>query len=84
MLIEKNKSNENELWRRFHHRHPLEKDEDKGHFYQLRQCLNLVFIILTIVGIVTWFTFSRDFGIYILIICVVIKFAESSLRIVKI
>lgn len=85
MRIEKRASSQDELWRRFHHRHDEEeKGDDRDRFFQLRQCLNLVFIVLTIVGVAMWFAYSHDMASYVIIVGIVFKFAEASLRLVKI
>ncbi|UKK47046.1 hypothetical protein L6475_07275 [Prevotella sp. E9-3] len=86
MYIEKDDASNNELWRRFHHRdNGIDNDDDRqsDRFYKLRQILNLVFLIMSVVGIVMWFYGSRDMGIYVLIIGTIFKFAELSLRIIK-
>jgi hypothetical protein len=82
MYINKNDSSKDELWRRFHH-HEEEESEERDRFFTLRQGLNLIFIIMSIVGVAMWFYGLRDVGIYILIIGSAFKFAELSLRIVK-
>jgi hypothetical protein len=85
MQTENNPSSQDELWRRFHHRHDEEKEpRERDRFFKLRQCLNFIFIIATVFGVATWFTQSREMGTYILILGIVFKFAEASLRIVKI
>ncbi len=72
-----------ELWQRFHH-----QDEDpfdgKGKFYNLRQFLNIVFILLVAVGIIVWFSYSQDMAVYILIGAIGFKFIELTFRILKI
>lgn len=86
MYIEKDDASNNELWRRFHHHdNGIDDDNDRqpDHFYKLRQLLNLVFLIMSIVGVTMWFYGSREMGIYVLIVGTIFKFAELSLRIVK-
>ena len=70
-----------ELRRRFH-RHEQEQDQ-RGKFYQTRQMLNVLFILLAISGIALWLSYSREMAAYILIAAVGFKFIELSLRIMK-
>jgi hypothetical protein len=65
------------------HRRPLEKMSyaDKGRFFKIRNILNLVFIILVIVGMIVYLYSSHNIGGAILIASIIIKFAESVLRI---
>ena len=63
--------------------HNLEPFEDTGHTRQLRQWLNVLFILGAIVGM-AWFTWGdRDTAIYIMIGAGVLKFVELTLRIAK-
>ena len=64
------------------HRKPLEKMSyaNKGRFFKIRNILNLLFIILAIVGMIVYFQFSGFIGGAILICSIIIKFAESVLR----
>lgn len=72
-----------ELWRKFHHR---EEDpfEGKGKFFALRQFLNITFILLSIIGMVVWFSYSENLATFILIGAVGFKFIELTFRILKI
>ncbi len=66
-------------------RRPLEKMSyaEKGRFFRVRNVLNIVFILLTIVGMVVFFYSSRYTGGVILIVCVAIKLVECVLRIIR-
>jgi hypothetical protein len=61
----------------------LQPFEDKGKLRQLRQWLNLLFIIGAIVGMIWYTKGDRDTAIYIMIGAGVFKFIELSLRIAK-
>lgn len=58
--------------------------ENRGKTFVLRQWLNLLFIVLAIVGMILWYSYSHDVGAYMLIAASVFKFVELSLRIMKI
>ncbi len=64
------------------HRKPLERMSyaNKGRFFKLRNILNLVFIILAVVGMIIYFQSNSFIGGAILVVSVIIKFAESVLR----
>lgn len=59
-------------------------EEERGRYYGLRQVLNTLFILTAIVGMVCYFKASRETGTYILIASCVFKFAEVTLRLMKI
>lgn len=73
-----------ELWQKFHHRQQDSFNEERGRFYILRQLLNGAFILLAVIGLVVWFSYSRDMAVYILIGAVGFKFIELTFRILKI
>ncbi len=56
---------------------------EKGRFFKIRQVLNTIFILLTIVGIALFFFGQRTVGGGVLIACVFIKLMECVLRIIK-
>jgi len=64
-----------------HHLKPL--DEDLGRLHWLRQWLNLIFIIGAIVGMIWYWKGDHTTAVYILIVAVVFKFIELTLRIAK-
>jgi hypothetical protein len=66
-----------------HHRRRMAPLEDRGGMHQLRQVLNLVFILGAILGMVLYFKAGRDTGTYVLIGACVFKFVEVTLRIMK-
>ncbi len=68
-----------------HSRHSLEKMSYsvKGRFFRLRNILNWIFVLLTIVGLITFFYGNQMIGGIILIGCVVIKLVECVLRIIQ-
>ncbi len=57
--------------------------EERGRFFVLRQVLNTLFILTALVGMLLYFKWSRDIGTYLLIASCVLKFAETTLRIMK-
>lgn len=65
------------------HRHRMAPVEDRGQLHQVRQVLNLLFILGAIVGMVLYFKVNRDTGTYVLIGACVFKFVEVTLRIMK-
>ncbi len=73
-----------ELWQRFHHQDDDPFENGRGKFFFLRQFLNVAFILLVIIGMIVWFTFSRDLATYILIGAIGFKFIELTFRILKI
>jgi hypothetical protein len=72
-----------DLWRKFHHQ---EEDpfDGKGKFYTLRQFLNFTFIVLSVIGLIVWFSYSQQIAIFILIGAIGFKFIELTFRILKI
>lgn len=57
--------------------------EEKGRFYGLRQWLNILFIVLSLVGMALWYYQSKEMGGIVLISAVGFKFIELTLRIMK-
>lgn len=57
--------------------------EERGRFFVLRQVLNTLFILTALAGMLLYFKWSRDIGTYLLIASCVLKFAETTLRIMK-
>ena len=58
--------------------------EERGKLFGLRQILNVLFILSAIAGMIVWFQVSKQVGTYLLIGACVLKFAEVTLRIIKI
>ncbi len=50
----------------------------------IRNWLNIIFMLGAVVGLVYYFTGHKETGIYIILVAMVIKFAEASLRMFKI
>ena len=61
----------------------LEPFQDKGKLRKLRQWINIIFILTSIVGLVWYFMASKETGLYILVVACVFKFIELVLRIAK-
>ena len=57
--------------------------EERGRFFMLRQVLNTLFILMAIAGMLVYFKGSRDVAVYLLIASCVLKFAEVTLRLMK-
>jgi hypothetical protein len=57
--------------------------KDEGRTYQLRQWMNIVFILSAIVGMIVYFTASQTVGLYIIGGSCVLKFIELTLRMLK-
>ncbi|MDE6648174.1 MAG: hypothetical protein K2K03_10210 [Prevotella sp.] len=49
----------------------------------VRNWLNLIFIIGAIVGMLVYYKYSRETGIYIIFASMMVKFTESALRMIK-
>lgn len=50
----------------------------------IRNWLNIIFMVGAVVGLVFYFTGHKDTGIYIILVAMVVKFSEASLRMFKI
>ncbi|MBO6188757.1 MAG: hypothetical protein IJ614_00490 [Prevotella sp.] len=50
----------------------------------IRNWLNIIFMVGAVVGLVFYFTGHKDTGIYIILVSMVVKFAEASLRMFKV
>jgi hypothetical protein len=50
----------------------------------IRNWLNIIFMLMAIVGLCVYFFVKKDIGIYIILVSMVIKFAEASLRMFKV
>jgi hypothetical protein len=85
MAFEENENSQDELRSKFH-RHHLQRhaDDEKGRFFLFRQWLNGCFLVLSIIGMIVWYTYSPEIGGITLIAAVACKFTELSLRIMKI
>ena len=57
--------------------------EERGRFFGLRQVLNVLFIMTAIAGMLIYFKMSKQTGSYLLIASCVLKFAEVTLRLMK-
>lgn len=66
---------------KYHHLQPI---EDGGRLRSLRQWLNIIFMLGAIVGLVFYFNHHKETGIYIILISMVVKFAEAALRMFKV
>lgn len=49
----------------------------------VRNWLNLIFIIGAIVGMLVYYKYSKETGIYIILASMMVKFTESALRMIK-
>ena len=50
----------------------------------IRNWLNIIFMLGAIVGLIFYFTHHKETGIYIILISMVVKFAEAALRMFKV
>jgi uncharacterized membrane protein len=62
-------------------RHRQNNETEKKDFFKLRNILNIIFMIGAVVGIIIYFAVGHDIGIIIVLIAMVFKIVESSLRI---
>jgi len=60
------------------HKNPEEIKKDK--FFKIRNILNIIFMIGAVVGMGFYFFGNRTIGTIIIIIAIVIKLTESSIR----
>lgn len=51
---------------------------------RLRNWLNIIFMIGAIVGVICWYAVNRDTGLIIILASIVVKFIESTIRLLKI
>lgn len=49
----------------------------------IRNWLNFIFIIGAIAGMLIYYKYSRETGIYVILASMIIKFTESALRMTK-
>ena len=61
----------------------LGESEERGRLYGVRQLLNTLFILSALAGMLIYFKGSKDIGGYVLIASCVLKFAEVTLRLMK-
>lgn len=50
---------------------------------QIRNWLNIIFMIMAVIGVIYYLTKDRTVGTYIILISMCFKIAESSLRMIK-
>lgn len=50
---------------------------------QIRNWLNIIFMIMAVAGVIYYLTKDRTVGTYIILIAMCFKIAESSLRMIK-
>jgi hypothetical protein len=50
---------------------------------KIRNCLNIIFMVLAVIGVIYYLTKDRMVGTYIILIAMCFKIAESSLRMMK-
>ena len=50
---------------------------------KIRNCLNIIFMVLAVIGVIYYLTKDRMVGTYIILIAMCFKIAESSLRVSK-
>ena len=65
-------------------RHKLTPFRDSSKTHSLRMWLNMIFMIFAIVGLISYFYWSHDAGKIIMLVSLVFKFFELTLRILKI
>ena len=50
---------------------------------QIRNVLNILFMVIAIVGVAIYFLSSHNVGIYVILAACVFKFVECSLRLIR-
>lgn len=50
---------------------------------QIRNILNIIFMIMAVVGVIWYFTKDKTIGTYIILFSMCFKIAESSMRMIK-
>lgn len=61
-------------------RTPRMSVSEKGHFFKVRNVLNIIFMLLVVVGALLYFLVSHQVGTIIILIAIVIKVVETILR----
>lgn len=61
----------------------IEDDKKSDKMFLIRQCLNAIFMLSAIVGVVYYIWFDKITGIYIILVAMAVKMAESTLRMFK-
>jgi hypothetical protein len=64
-------------------RHNLEPFRDTGKTRRLRMWLNIVFMVVSLVGMALYFVIDHEIAFYILVAGCVFKFVELTLRLLK-
>lgn len=75
--------NKTEIENKIRH-HSTEKISyaEKGRFYKIRQILNILFIVLAIAGMISYYLVGEMVGGILLVTAVFIKISECVLRII--
>jgi hypothetical protein len=50
----------------------------------IRNWLNIIFMLGAVVGLCLYFFHSKELGIYVILVSMVVKFAEAALRMFKV
>lgn len=50
----------------------------------IRNWLNIIFMLMAIVGLCFYFFVSKETGIYIILVSMIVKFTEAALRMFKV
>lgn len=64
-------------------RHNLEPFRDTGKMRRLRMWLNIIFMVVSLVGMALYFLIDHQIAFYILVFGCVFKFVELTLRLLK-
>jgi len=59
------------------------KDNERDAIFWVRQVLDVIFIIGAIAGVISFVWGDRQTGLYIVMVAMVVKMAESALRIMR-
>ncbi|HEY9551292.1 MAG TPA: hypothetical protein VIQ97_03300 [Prevotella sp.] len=61
-------------------RHRREEDTNADRFFRIRNILNIIFLLGSVIGLVVYFVSDHTLGTYVILAAMVFKIIESSLR----
>lgn len=62
------------------HREHTEKENNEKPFLKVRNILNIIFMLGALIGVLIYFFSDHTIGIYVILVAMVFKMVEASLR----